>query len=1030
MMRQVKSGAVQGLISASTRAWVARGRRLAFAGTLLALACLLLAPAEPRAQPAQLAGTPYLEVDLGDHAGAIRRIAVDPRNELVATASDDRTARSWSLARGELQRVFRLRVGTGDIGRVYGVAFHPTEPWVAIGGTSPNAPIGVYDFKTGRLVRWIGGHAGAVKRLAWSPDGTLLFAAFAQSGALAAFALDGTRQFADTFGADVYALAVAKGRVAAAALDGTLRVYAVAGGAAQTEVRALTRIQLPRNPVSLGFSPDAKALAVGYFAQGKPPDIVAWETGRVDSLPVPSRMDTEDLRSVAWSPDSGVVVAGGSFGVARRQVQAVRYDAIERKLLSQAAAARSSITDIAAMPGDRFVFASADGAWGMLDASGAQPLTARGVRAPMLPDLDGAANLKVSADGNQLSWTLDAGANRVLFDLRARRLAAGEGASLSAPSIRRGLFDAAQDWENRTTPLINRQRMALPAGEVSRAVALFGHGSDAVLGTSHALSRVGGDGRVLWRVATHTEVRAVNIARDDRLIVTTMLDGTVRLWRSADGAQLVSLLALRDGRWIIWTPDGFFDASVGADGLAGWVINRSGDEEPAFFPMARLRERLQQPRYIDLLLESLDPAKAALALESEIRREAVATAVPIAPQPAAQTQALTDLFPPLLSSTLPSTSLVVQGATGRDGSGSIEVPIVVSANAPIAALTFEARVEGRPARLEVVKVPAATNGRSPGVLRVELQAPASSVQLLARDPNGYSEPLSFALAWPEPIVEQPAPAAPPVAQAAETPKPSTATTPQRASTKRQPRLFLLSIGVSEYARPDYKLGLAAKDARDFAELLSAQAGRFYLDVTAKVLVDGAARRTSVLEGLKWLAGAAGPGDVAMLFIAGHGLNASNGKYYFLPHDARHEDLEHTAIAEDAIREAMRSVAGRAIFFVDTCFAGNVLGPLKDRNRELSRFVNDLASAENGVVVFASSSGRQLSEEHEGLDNGAFTSALLQGLKGKADLLHSGRVTFKGLDYFVSEEVKRLTKGRQTPVSLAPWGVPDFALAAI
>jgi hypothetical protein len=46
------------------------------------------------------------------------------------------------------------------------------------------------------------------------------------------------------------------------------------------------------------------------------------------------------------------------------------------------------------------------------------------------------------------------------------------------------------------------------------------------------------------------------------------------------------------------------------------------------------------------------------------------------------------------------------------------------------------------------------------------------------------------------------------------------------------------------------------------------------------------------------------------------------------------------------------------------------------------------------------------------------------------LLRSGRITYKGLDYFVSEEVKRLTKGRQTPVSLSPWGVPDFQLAAI
>jgi hypothetical protein len=46
--------------------------------------------------------------------------------------------------------------------------------------------------------------------------------------------------------------------------------------------------------------------------------------------------------------------------------------------------------------------------------------------------------------------------------------------------------------------------------------------------------------------------------------------------------------------------------------------------------------------------------------------------------------------------------------------------------------------------------------------------------------------------------------------------------------------------------------------------------------------------------------------------------------------------------------------------------------------------NDLSSAENGVVVFASSTGMQLSLERADWGNGAFTKALLEGLEGEAD----------------------------------------------
>jgi hypothetical protein len=54
----------------------------------------------------------------------------------------------------------------------------------------------------------------------------------------------------------------------------------------------------------------------------------------------------------------------------------------------------------------------------------------------------------------------------------------------------------------------------------------------------------------------------------------------------------------------------------------------------------------------------------------------------------------------------------------------------------------------------------------------------------------------------------------------------------------------------------------------------------------------------------------------------------------------------------------------------------------------------------------------------------------EGLKGRKDFNHTGRITHRGLDLYVAERVKELTGGRQHPVTQAPGGVPDFPVAII
>jgi uncharacterized caspase-like protein len=163
--------------------------------------------------------------------------------------------------------------------------------------------------------------------------------------------------------------------------------------------------------------------------------------------------------------------------------------------------------------------------------------------------------------------------------------------------------------------------------------------------------------------------------------------------------------------------------------------------------------------------------------------------------------------------------------------------------------------------------------------------------------------------------------------------------------------------------------------------------------------------------------------------ADHGVDDSDGRYFYLPHDGDPERLAETALSYSEIKHALTSLPARSLLFIDTCRAGGVWGRPGEPSTDVVRVVNDLSSPENGVIVFASSTHAQLSIENADWENGAFTEALLEGLAGKADLFGDGEVTITTLDAYISHRVKKLTAGRQTPAVGKPVDA-DFPLALV
>src|SRR5262249_51451095 len=140
-------------------------------------------------------------------------------------------------------------------------------------------------------------------------------------------------------------------------------------------------------------------------------------------------------------------------------------------------------------------------------------------------------------------------------------------------------------------------------------------------------------------------------------------------------------------------------------------------------------------------------------------------------------------------------------------------------------------------------------------------------------------------------------------------------------------------------------------------------------------------------------------------------------------------MSRTLISQEELQRTLRSVAGKVLFFLDTCHAGAVMpGDARRGVADMSRLVAELSAADNGVVVFAAATGRQESQESSRWENGAFTRALVEGLRGQAAYQHGRPITVSMLEVYISERVKELTGGTQTPTTAKPGSLPDFPIA--
>ena len=943
------------------------------------------------------ADAPMLRIEAGVHTGPIRRLAVDPSEKWLVTTSDDKTARVWDLKTRRLLSILRVPIQHGDTGKLYGVAIAPSGKEVAVGGSTGGDAWGhriyLFNLESGALSGTIDARAGHVRHLAWSNDGRFLIASYAGEDGMRVFDRSGKQRFEERFSGPSYGAAVsAGGKIAVPAFDGKVHFYEVTGEG----VRPAGPFDLPqKDPLSASFSPDGKLLAVGYLASGTNGNV------RVDVLEVASGRAVRNfqfsdirqgnLKNVVWRADGSAIYAAGSGYHGSADFIAKRI-AWPSGSISEIRTGSDTTTDMAPLSDGSIVFSTFEPALGILKDD---RVTSR--QGSPVFDLRGAANFRIDAQGMLVSWYSREKSAPVSFDAKNRTWHTDTASEVKPARTSSSRFQTAR-WEDSFTPQLNGRAIPLAPGEVSRAAAVLPDDSAMLLATSWNLRKLDQAGTEIWRLPAATEIKAVNISADSKTAVIALSDGTVRWLDTSDGRTLMSLFALSDGRWIMWTDKGHYDTSIGAETLIGWHVNRPDNIKVDFFPVSHFRDRFYRPDVIDKVLP-LHSAEKALAQANEELSHQVKQAhddeVHQVTQPllnAAAPPSPQQGLPPVL--TLASSQVIQSDAPTM----SIDFSLFTHTPAPVSS--WQVKIDGRPVDPISLAAPAKADGRTLGRLTLPRPEKNAVVQLFAANSFGVSEPLTVQSIAGAALASSP-------------------------GIDKQPALYVLAVGVSKYANTQYDLLFPAKDASDFVNVMKQQEGLVYKSVTARLLTDEAATRKSVNDGLTWLLRNTSASDVGVLFIAGHGITDIGNTYRFLPHDADISLPRRSMVSEAQIREALVKIRGKAIFFIDTCYSGNAVG--RFTKHDITLIANKLSSPDSGVLVFSSSDGRQESLENVRWNNGAFTKELVIGLKGKADVRRDGVVTHKDLDYYVSSEVRKLTSGRQTPVTTMPFSIPDFIL---
>jgi hypothetical protein len=202
---------------------------------------------------------------------------------------------------------------------------------------------------------------------------------------------------------------------------------------------------------------------------------------------------------------------------------------------------------------------------------------------------------------------------------------------------------------------------------------------------------------------------------------------------------------------------------------------------------------------------------------------------------------------------------------------------------------------------------------------------------------------------------------------------------------RRGTAYILSIGVNEYANPQYNLRYAVADAQGFSEELKRRQETLgiYERVEITLLLDDDATKEKIVTALTTLQRRAQPEDMVVVYFAGHGT-AQGNRFYLIPHDLGYsgermkvdaaglERMLRHSISDEELEAAFERVdAGHLLMVLDACNSGQALESDEKRRGPMNSKGLAQLAYEKGMYILTAAFAQRNHQRCEGAEKNNF-----------------------------------------------------------
>lgn len=935
---------------------------------------------------------PIPRIETGQHLALISRIDLDRTGHWLVSASHDKTVRVWDTRSGKLIQVFRPPIAAGNEGKLYATAISPDGELVACGGwTKSGSDTGhtIYFFwrQNGQLAGRAEELTNVALNMAFSPDGRYLAVSLGGKNGIRIFEMGHDRATARKTGArhEVTPRLVAEdhqygnssygihfsadGRqLVTSSDDGFVRIYDLSGlpstrgiigndDSIELQPRLKQRVFPNTPPFFVKFSPDGTKIAVSQANNGGTFLLSSQDLSPAHTLDY-ENVHAAGSSGMAWSPDGSFLYTTSPCGASEQCSNVRRWSAAGQQLLpGLKIRTGGSILDLASLPNGGLVAATSDPSI-IIQNEDKGNVT---LSSPSTGNFrDNHEGLLISRDGSRFRFGYEAfGKAPASFSLPERRLSLPPEPddSLLHP-VTETANAHVEGWKNTQNPTVNKRKLSLDPNELSRSLSISTDSRLIVIGGDWYLRCFDVSGRELWKAPAPGTVWATNISSNGRVVLAAYGDGTIRWHRMTDGKELLAFFPHSDRKkWVVWTPEGFFDHSPGGEELIGWHLNRGREKEAEFIPVGKLYNQFYRPDLVTMAFEG--SGQVAYASDSDIRKVLAANTLP------PKVRFLTH------SGKAETHDTVIRAELCDNGGGIGDITLYLN---------------GMPVTIS-------KNGRGLKIVRKD-----------SGSCSRFEHPITLADGDNEISIM-----AYNKAMTIESNRDSI-TLFRSPEHKARPDLYILSVAVNSYRDADLKLSYPVPDAKAIVESFRAKSGMLFGKIITRQLFDAEVTKSGMEKAFATIGTKTSRNDVFVLFVAGHGITGNkDGAYYFLPHDFRYTDESAVAkqgISMDNFKGFLANVnALKSLILLDTCNSGSFSEAIASRGMVEKTAITKLTRAVGRATIVASSKNQVALEGFEG--HGAFTWTILDGLKGEAADT-SGRITINGLATYVEELLPKIT----------------------